>query len=112
MMASLSSTQAWTLLVQRRSLNSSRRSRTNLSRRSSILTVTAIIQVGRRLSSERNDRKFGQGPISEARQSRGWKVASHSIKFGGARQGGFKLPPEERVNNGIAPAQYPKRGGA
>lgn len=30
----------------------------------------------------------------------------------GARQGGFKLPPEERVNNGVAPAQYPQRGGA
>ena len=33
-------------------------------------------------------------------------------KVRGARQAGFKLPPEERVNNGIAPAQYPKRGGA
>ncbi|MHC4889914.1 MAG: MBL fold metallo-hydrolase, partial [Planctomycetota bacterium] len=29
----------------------------------------------------------------------------------GARQGGFKLPPEKRVNNGIARAYYPKRGG-
>ena len=25
----------------------------------------------------------------------------------GARQGGFRLPPEERINNGIAPAVYP-----
>jgi len=25
----------------------------------------------------------------------------------GARQGGFKLPPEKRINNGIAPAMYP-----
>lgn len=32
-------------------------------------------------------------------------------KVRGARQGGFKLPPEQRINNGIAPAQYPKRGG-
>jgi alkyl sulfatase BDS1-like metallo-beta-lactamase superfamily hydrolase len=28
-----------------------------------------------------------------------------------ARQGGFKLPPEKRINNGIARAYYPKRGG-
>lgn len=32
-------------------------------------------------------------------------------KVRGARQAGFRLPPEQRVNNGIAPAQYPKRGG-
>jgi len=30
----------------------------------------------------------------------------------GARQGGFKLPPAKRINNGIARAYYPKRGGA
>ena len=30
----------------------------------------------------------------------------------GARQAGFKLPPNKRINNGIAPAVYPKRGGA
>jgi len=29
----------------------------------------------------------------------------------GMRQGGFKLPPEKRINNGIAPAMYPKRKG-
>jgi len=29
----------------------------------------------------------------------------------GARQGGFRLPPERRINNGIAPAMYPARGG-
>jgi len=29
----------------------------------------------------------------------------------GARQGGFKLPPEKRINNGVAQAYYPKRGG-
>ncbi len=30
----------------------------------------------------------------------------------GARQGGFMLPPEQRINNGVAKAYYPKRGGA
>lgn len=30
----------------------------------------------------------------------------------GARQAGFKLAPEQRVNNGIAPVRYPKRGAA
>jgi len=30
----------------------------------------------------------------------------------GARQAGFKLPPDQRINNGIAPVKYPKRGGA
>jgi len=30
----------------------------------------------------------------------------------GARQGGFKLPPEKRINNGIAQAYWPKRAGA
>lgn len=30
----------------------------------------------------------------------------------GARQGGFLLPPEKRINNGVAKAYYPKRGGA
>lgn len=29
----------------------------------------------------------------------------------GARQAGFKLPPEQRINNGIAPVRYPKRSG-
>lgn len=28
----------------------------------------------------------------------------------GARQGGFRLPPEKRINNGIAPAVYPPKG--
>jgi len=27
----------------------------------------------------------------------------------GARQGGFRLPPEKRINNGIAPAAYPPK---
>jgi len=30
----------------------------------------------------------------------------------GARQGGFKLPPDQRINNGVAKAYWPKRGGA
>lgn len=30
----------------------------------------------------------------------------------GARQGGFKLPPEKRINNGVAKAYWPKRGGS
>ena len=29
----------------------------------------------------------------------------------GARQAGFNLPPELRINNGIAPVRYPKRAG-
>ncbi len=29
----------------------------------------------------------------------------------GARQAGFRLPPEKRINNGIAPAIYPPRNG-
>jgi uncharacterized sulfatase len=34
------------------------------------------------------------------------------FKVRGARQGGFKLPRELRINNGIAPVKYPKKGGA
>ncbi len=30
----------------------------------------------------------------------------------GARQAGFKLPPEQRINNGVAPVRYPKRSGS
>jgi len=29
----------------------------------------------------------------------------------GARQGGFRLPPNKRINNGVAQAYYPERGG-
>jgi len=29
----------------------------------------------------------------------------------GAKQGGFLLPPEQRINNGVARAYYPSRGG-
>lgn len=30
----------------------------------------------------------------------------------GSRQAGFKLPREQRINNGVAPVRYPKRGGS
>ena len=30
----------------------------------------------------------------------------------GAMQGGFQLPPEKRISNGIAPVRYPSTGGA
>ena len=29
----------------------------------------------------------------------------------GARQAGFRLPPGQRINNGVAPVRYPQRGG-
>ncbi len=34
------------------------------------------------------------------------------FKARGARQGGFRLPPEKRISNGIAPIRYPSAGGA
>lgn len=34
------------------------------------------------------------------------------FKARGARQGGFLLPPEKRICNGIAPIRYPNAGGA
>lgn len=41
-----------------------------------------------------------------------WKAAGLTVQnVRGARQAGFKLPPEQRINNGVAPARYPKRGG-
>jgi len=36
-------------------------------------------------------------------------VAFQSVRA--ARQAGFKLPPEQRINNGVAPVRYPKAGG-
>jgi alkyl sulfatase BDS1-like metallo-beta-lactamase superfamily hydrolase len=30
----------------------------------------------------------------------------------GSRQAGFKLPREQRINNGVAPVRYPKRAGS
>ena len=47
---------------------------------------------------------------SEAKPWNNGGITFHKVR--GARQGGFRLPPEQRINNGIAPAQYPKRGGA
>lgn len=50
-------------------------------------------------------RSFG----SEAQPLVAGGVTFQSVR--GARQGGFKLPPEQRINNGVAPVRYPKRGG-
>ncbi|MHC4085437.1 MAG: alkyl sulfatase dimerization domain-containing protein [Planctomycetota bacterium] len=41
------------------------------------------------------------------------KLAGLTIQnIRGARQVGFKLPPEKRINNGVAKAYWPKRGGS
>lgn len=41
-----------------------------------------------------------------------WKAGGLTYQnVRGARQAGFKLPPEQRINNGVAPVRYPKRGG-
>ncbi|TWT80404.1 Hydroxyacylglutathione hydrolase [Planctomycetes bacterium CA13] len=47
---------------------------------------------------------------SEARSWTSGNLTAQNLR--GARQAGFKLPPEQRINNGIAPVRYPKRGGA
>ncbi len=47
---------------------------------------------------------------SEARPLVAGGVSFQNVR--GARQAGFGLPPEERINNGIAPVRYPKRGGS
>ena len=45
-------------------------------------------------------------------ENQAFKSAGLTInKKRGARQGGFLLPPEKRINNGVAQAYYPKRGG-
>tara|TARA_R110002049_G_scaffold182485_2_gene350334 strand:- start:68550 stop:69908 length:1359 start_codon:yes stop_codon:yes gene_type:complete len=42
-----------------------------------------------------------------------WKAGGLTFQnVRGARQAGFKLPPDQRINNGVAPARYPRRGGA
>jgi uncharacterized sulfatase len=46
---------------------------------------------------------------SEARSWLSGNLTAQDVR--GARQAGFKLPPEQRINNGIAPVRYPKRGG-
>lgn len=46
-------------------------------------------------------------------EARSWSSGNLTVQnLRGARQAGFKLPPEQRINNGIAPVRYPKRGGA
>jgi uncharacterized sulfatase len=46
-------------------------------------------------------------------EGRAMKQAGLTIQnVRGARQGGFKLPPEKRINNGVARAYWPKRGGS
>lgn len=46
-------------------------------------------------------------------ESRSWVSGNLTIQnVRGARQAGFKLPPEQRINNGVAPVRYPKRGGS
>ncbi|MHC4638124.1 MAG: alkyl sulfatase dimerization domain-containing protein [Planctomycetota bacterium] len=46
-------------------------------------------------------------------EGRAMKQAGLTIQnVRGARQGGFKLPHEKRINNGIAKAYWPKRGGS
>ena len=46
---------------------------------------------------------------SEARPLLAGGVSFQRVR--GARQAGFLLPPEDRINNGVAPVRYPKRGG-
>ena len=46
---------------------------------------------------------------SEARPLLAGGVSFQRVR--GARQAGFKLPPEDRINNGVAPVRYPDRGG-
>ena len=46
---------------------------------------------------------------SEARPLLAGGVSFQRVR--GARQAGFLLPPEDRVNNGVAPVRYPERGG-
>lgn len=50
--------------------------------------------------------------VSFGSEARPWKAGGLTYQnVRGARQAGFKLPPEQRINNGIARARYPKRGG-
>ena len=46
---------------------------------------------------------------SEARPLLAGGVSFQRVR--GARQAGFLLPREDRINNGVAPVRYPKRGG-
>lgn len=50
--------------------------------------------------------------INFGSEARPWKAGGLTYQnVRGARQAGFKLPPEQRINNGVAPVRYPKRGG-
>lgn len=52
------------------------------------------------------------GHVNFGSEARPWKEGGLTYQnVRGARQAGFKLPPEQRINNGVAPARYPKRGG-
>ncbi|WP_166821856.1 alkyl/aryl-sulfatase [Thalassoroseus pseudoceratinae] len=45
-------------------------------------------------------------------EARPWKAGGLTYQnVRGARQAGFKLPREQRINNGVAPVRYPNRGG-
>lgn len=45
-------------------------------------------------------------------EARSWVSGNLTIQnVRGARQAGFKLPQEQRINNGIAPVRYPERSG-
>jgi uncharacterized sulfatase len=45
-------------------------------------------------------------------EARPWKAGGLTYQnVRGARQAGFKLPPDQRINNGVAPVRYPKRAG-
>lgn len=49
---------------------------------------------------------FARSPFNtEAKHFQSGGVTINGLR--GARQGGFRLPPEKRINNGIAPAVYP-----
>ncbi|TWU39559.1 alkyl/aryl-sulfatase [Novipirellula artificiosorum] len=50
--------------------------------------------------------------INFGSEARPWKAGGLTYQnVRGARQAGFTLPPEQRINNGVAPVRYPKRGG-
>ncbi|MFG0254515.1 MAG: alkyl sulfatase dimerization domain-containing protein [Rhodopirellula sp. JB053] len=45
-------------------------------------------------------------------EARPWKLGGLTYQnVRGARQAGFKLPRDQRINNGVAPVRYPNRGG-
>jgi alkyl sulfatase BDS1-like metallo-beta-lactamase superfamily hydrolase len=51
---------------------------------------------------------FARSPFnSEGRMFKGGGITINGLR--GARQGGFLLPPEKRINNGIALAVYPRK---